>query len=254
VSVERRAQSLAPFVLVPGAFAGGWLWKRVTPLLRAAGHDVYPVTLTGLGERSHLASTSVGLLTHVQDVVNLLHFEELNGAILVGHSYAGMVISGVADRVPERLARVVYLDAAVPEDGQSYCDLIPELPGCASQDDLYAVDADECVRMLLSGIPSIEETDARWFCALSTPHPRRTITEALRLTSPAVHLPRAYIDCTRAGRESEHEARAAADPGWDYVELDAGNLAMLTEPDALASLLLRLSAEPTTEGTASGSR
>src|SRR5438128_128006 len=104
---------MATFVLVHGAWHGGWCWKRVTPLLRAAGHEVYATTLTGLGERVHLASPNVGLALHVQDVVGVLEYEDLRDVILVGHSYGGIVISGVADRVPERLRHLVYLDALV---------------------------------------------------------------------------------------------------------------------------------------------
>src|SRR5689334_2110381 len=100
---------MTTFVLVPGAWIGGWIWKRVMPLLRAAGHDVYPVSLTGLAERVHLASPAVDLGTHIEDVTNLLKFEDLHDVVLLGHSYAGMVIGGVAERAPERLRRLVYL-------------------------------------------------------------------------------------------------------------------------------------------------
>ncbi len=108
----------ATFVLVHPAWFGGWCWGKVTPLLRDRGHDVYTPTLTGLGERAHLANPEISLATHIEDVVNVLEFEDLQRVILVGNSSGGMVITGVADRVPERLAQVVYLDAFVPEDGQ----------------------------------------------------------------------------------------------------------------------------------------
>src|SRR5881409_3342030 len=102
---------MATFVLVHGGFHGGWCWKRVTPLLRAAGHEVYTPTLTGLGERAHLLTRDVGLATHVQDVINVLTYEELTDLLLVGHSYGGMVITGVAERLPARVRQLVYLDA-----------------------------------------------------------------------------------------------------------------------------------------------
>ena len=115
---------MATFVLVHPAWHGGWCWRKVTPLVRAQGHEVHAPTLTGLGERAHLADPDISLATHIEDVVNVLEFEDLRRVILVGNSSGGMVITGVADRVPERLAQVVYLDAFVPEDGQSLVDLL----------------------------------------------------------------------------------------------------------------------------------
>jgi pimeloyl-ACP methyl ester carboxylesterase len=113
------------YVLVHPAWHGGWCWKKVTPLLQAKGHDVYTPTLTGLGERSHLAHPDVGLETHIQDILNVLKYEDLSDVILVGHSSSGVVITGVADRTPERIAHLVYLDAFVPENGQSMMDIVP---------------------------------------------------------------------------------------------------------------------------------
>jgi pimeloyl-ACP methyl ester carboxylesterase len=115
---------VATFVLVHGMWAGGWYWQKVRPLLRAAGHEVFSPTLTGLGERVHLARPEVDLDTHIDDVVNVMRYEDLRDVVLVGHSYAGMVIGGVADRAPERLARLVYLDAFVPEDGDCVEDFL----------------------------------------------------------------------------------------------------------------------------------
>jgi len=111
------------YVLVHGAWHGGWCWKKVAPALRAAGHVVYTPTLTGLGERAHLANPAIDLATHVADVVNLLEAEELDKVVLVGHSYGGMVVTGVADRAADRIGRLVYLDAANPKDGQSLVDV-----------------------------------------------------------------------------------------------------------------------------------
>ena len=108
---------MATYVLVHGAWHGGWCWNRVAPLLRAKGHDVYTPTLTGLGERVHLASPEVDLSTHVTDVVNVIEFEDLRNVILMGHSYGGQVITGVAGVIPQRIAQLAYLDAVVPNDG-----------------------------------------------------------------------------------------------------------------------------------------
>ena len=116
---------MATFVIVHGAWSGGHAWRWVRPRLRAAGHEVFTPALTGLGERSHLASAQVDLDTHIQDVLGVLEFEDLDQVVLVGHSSGGMVITGVADRAPQRLAQLVYLDAEVPADGQSEFDLLP---------------------------------------------------------------------------------------------------------------------------------
>ena len=115
---------MTTYVLVHGGWHGGWCWKRVTPYLRNSGHTVYTPTLTGLGERSHLASPEINLSIHIQDILNVLIYEYLTDVVLVGHSYSGMVIAGVADRVPERVTGLVYLDAFVPEDGQSLRDIL----------------------------------------------------------------------------------------------------------------------------------
>ena len=116
---------MATFVLVHGAWHGSWCWKRVRKALQAEGHDVFTPTLTGVGERSHLTSPQVTLDTHVADVVNLIRWEELTDVVLCGHSYGGCVITGVADRVAERLRALVYLDAFIPENGQSLHDTLP---------------------------------------------------------------------------------------------------------------------------------
>src|SRR3712207_5559246 len=116
---------MATFVIVHGAWSGSHAWRWVRTLLRAAGHDVVTPCLTGLGERAHLAARSTDLDTHVVDVAGVLHYEDLSGVVLVGHSYGGMVITGVADRVPERLAQLVYLDADVPLEGESDLNLVP---------------------------------------------------------------------------------------------------------------------------------
>src|SRR5437660_11413889 len=118
---------MATFVLVHGAWHGGWCWQKVIPFLEAAGHEVYAPTLTGLAERASELSPAVGLDTHIQDVVGLLQEKNLHGVILVGHSYGGMVITGVVDAVPERIAHLVYLDTFVPRDGESMAGVVPLL-------------------------------------------------------------------------------------------------------------------------------
>jgi pimeloyl-ACP methyl ester carboxylesterase len=117
---------MATYVLIHGGWHGGWCWARVAPILRAAGHDVYAPSLTGLGDRVHLLSPSVRLETHIEDVLGVLSYEDLRDVVLVGHSYGGMVITGVADRAADRVSHLVYLDAFVPRDGECLLDLLPE--------------------------------------------------------------------------------------------------------------------------------
>ena len=116
---------MATFLICHGAWSAGWAWKKVRPLLRAAGHEVFTPTYTGLGERAHLVSRTVTLDTHIADVLGVIECEDLSDIVLVGHSYGGMVATGVADRARERIAKLVYLDAFVPENGQSLFDLLP---------------------------------------------------------------------------------------------------------------------------------
>ena len=129
---------MTTFVLVHGSFGGGWVWQKVTPLLRAQGHEVYTPRLTGLSDRSHLLYCGVDLTTHITDVASLLYYEDLSDVVLVGHSYAGMVITGVAAKIPERLKLLVYLDAYVPDDGQSEFDLWPAEERAKAQADMAA--------------------------------------------------------------------------------------------------------------------
>jgi pimeloyl-ACP methyl ester carboxylesterase len=119
------------YVLVHGGFHGGWCWARVAKLLRAEGHNVYAPSLTGLGDRAHLANASVNCSTHIQDIVNIIQYEQLNDVVLVGHSYGGFIIGGVADRIPEKIGTIVYLDAIVPTDGMTMLDIM-------SPDDILA--------------------------------------------------------------------------------------------------------------------
>src|SRR5205809_2952479 len=116
---------MTSFVLIHGAWHGSWCWKRVRRLLQAQGHDVFTPTLTGVGERSHLLSRDVNLETHILDIVNLIRWEELSDIVLCGHSYGGCVISGVADRIPDRIRALVYLDAFVPENGENLGQHVP---------------------------------------------------------------------------------------------------------------------------------
>ena len=248
---------MTSLVLVHGAWAAGWCWRRVVPHLREAGHEVFAPSLTGLGERKHLATPQVGLDTHVQDIVGVLETEELDGVILVGHSYGGMVITGVAERVPERLAQLVYLDAFVAENGQSLCDL---LPPAITQEWADRVQTEGDGWQLPSVRPGPWETvlreywrvtdpaDAAWLAAHLDPQPFKTMTGRLACTNSAARaLPRTYIRCPMSGNPAFVQAAERAQrpgTGWQYFELPTAHLAMVTMPDKLAALLLKLAVAP----------
>jgi len=245
---------MATYVLVHGAWHGGWCWKKVAPLLREAGHEVHAPTLTGLGERSHLARPDVGLATHVEDVVKVLEYEDLRRVVLVGHSYGGMVIAGVADQAADRSAHLVYLDAFVPEDGQALVDLLP----AERRDAILARPRPAEDDWLVPALPAeaygvTDEADLAWVRPRLLPQPLRTFTEPHQLRHPEASPPsRTYIACTGSDTSPRSETfrpfadRAGADPAWRYRELATGHDAMVTMPRELARLLLEL-AEPAAE-------
>ena len=247
----------ATFVLLPGAWSGGWIWRKVVPLLRAAGHDALAPTPTGLGDRVHLADPAIDLDTHVTDVVNALGFADLTDVTLVGHSYGGMVITGVAERVPERLAQLVYLDAAVPADGEdSYAVSAPSPE--ARQEALVAdmaagfdagvpgfLPPDVAVDWIRERTP--DPADQDWLFAKFVPHPLATWTQPVRLDNPAAAaLPRSYVFCTKgkgdvATDDSVRAAeRARTDPAWRYLELEDTHMVIVNDPVATAEALLSL--------------
>jgi pimeloyl-ACP methyl ester carboxylesterase len=228
---------MATFVIVPGAWGGAWSWNRfVVPKLRARGHEVFAVTLTGLGDRSHRAPPGIDLDTHIQDVVNVLFYEDLRGAILAGHSYGGNVITGVADRCPERLRQLVYLDAATPADGQAPADATGR--------------RDELERRLREGDwrnpPGTPPPDqpaeiTDWARPRRHGHPIKTLLQPLKLTRGETTLPRAYVYCTVGKEPGSHQARRAEhvrnDPRWSYVELNTGHNLHYTAPDETVRIL-----------------
>ena len=241
---------MANFVLVHGAFFGAWCWRRVVPRLRSRAHDVYAVTLTGLGERSHLLTPEVGLHTHVDDVVNLLEFQDLREVVLVGHSYAGMVVGCASHRVPERIAHLVYLDAFVPEHGKSFFDLQAERFREMFQE-RAKVEGDGWKIPALD--PSSESlgvtdgSDVEWLRSKLTAHPLRTFTEpAILENSDADRIPRTYIFCTGNPPDGSlpriaKQIKGRAD--WRYTELAAPHAAMITAPELLSEKLLEVAQE-----------
>jgi pimeloyl-ACP methyl ester carboxylesterase len=237
---------MSTFVLVHGSNGGGWVWQKLAPLLRAADHEVYAPTLTGLSDRSHLLSCGVDLTTHITDVINLLIYEDLSDVILVGNSYAGMVITGVAAKAPERLRLLVYLDAYVPEDGQSEADLWPpERRAIAEAAEAQEKGLAQPPPPVLFGITDSAMVD--WINARVTPQPVSTYTEPVPLgNAQSRALPRVFIHCTDNPPTTPDvfgpfSAKARA-KGWKVHEISAGHLAMLTAPRELAALLLEVAA------------
>jgi pimeloyl-ACP methyl ester carboxylesterase len=226
---------------VHGGWGGGWIWRDVAPLLRAKGHQTFMPTLTGLGERVHLARPEVDLTTHIQDVANVFEFEDLTEAVLVGHSYAGMVITGAADRIPERLSHIVYVDAQLPQDGQSQSDLT----GIRRTGDEWLVVPPTPPPG--SPAPTLAE---QWMINRLVPQPRRTLEEKLALVTPTEKGPfrRTFIKATGVPRAGTGPAastwqaadRIRADPAWNYLEIDTEHMVQIEKPEELAAMLLQL--------------
>jgi pimeloyl-ACP methyl ester carboxylesterase len=230
------------YVLVHGAWHGGWCWERVRNLLQATGAQVRTPTLTGLGERAHLASRDTGLATHVADVLEAIESEDLTGVVLVGHSYAGMVVTAVADRAAGRISCLVYLDAVVPANGQCLYDLAPERLKTVCEElariegDGWRVPASVATPQFL-GLESDE--DQAWVLPKLTPHPIQTFRDAVSLDPQFPRMPRSYINCI--GHKAFGQPRTRQAEGIsDYHEVRAGHDAMVTAPEEVAAILRKL--------------
>ena len=235
---RQETHNKTTYVLVHGAWHGSWCWKRVRESLQNAGHQVFTPTLTGLGERSHLNAATVDLSTHIADVVNLLRWEDLSDVVLCGHSYGGMVISGVADRVPERIRTLVYLDAFVPEDGECVFDNLP--PELAQQIRTLAQTAGSgwSVPPLPAERFNVNPRDAAWVNAQCTFQSIATFEERIRLnrlrTHDATHILATGWD-NSPFRAAHERARAK---GWKTCTVDCGHEVMLDVPGEFTDLLL----------------
>lgn len=219
------------FVIVHGAWGGSWAFRRVETLLREKGCVVYRPSLTGQGERVHLASPAVGLSMHIDDVVNVIRFEDLRDVILVGHSYGGMVITGVADRVPDRIRRLIYLDAFVPNDGES----VDSLTGARAS----------WIKPMIQGdyiVPPWVKPDQP--VPKDVPQPLKTFTEPIVLKNKAaVQIPATYILTVEAGRDAKTDDFAAQSEraktrGWTVAQLTADHNPQWSAPEALVELLV----------------
>jgi pimeloyl-ACP methyl ester carboxylesterase len=237
---------MTTFVLVHGAWGGSWGWKDFARLLRAEGHDVYTPSLTGQGERVHLGGPDVNLTTHILDVENTIKFEDLQDITLVGHSYGGMVVTGVADRLPEVIEHLIYIDAFLPGDGESCFDLGGAGgPTRATIEDGWKV-------MPMGGRPPAETPEAVARARRIVPQPLGTLEEKVRLSVPLEDrsFSRTYIkaagdsagDASRTGAFWDAAARTRADNRWRYYELPCGHGVHSEMPQELKSILLEVTA------------
>ena len=227
---------MATFVLVHGSWAGSVVWRDVAPRLRKAGQDVYAPTLTGIGARKHLLSRQIDLNTHIQDVIGIIDDADLSDIVLVGNSYGGMVISGVADRVPEKVASLVYLDAFVPENGQSLLSLLPPnlrlatLPG---EDWLVAPPTSAAFGLKRPEVIALWE-------GKSSPHPLVTLTQPLQLTGDISRVRRKmYILGTEPARFTQFYDKVKNKPGWTVHTLPCTTFMQLEMSDDLTAILLQ---------------
>ncbi len=237
---------MGTYVLVHGAWSGAHTFHLVRPLLAAGGHAVFTPSLTGLGERAHLTSPQVSLATHVRDVANLVLYEDLRDIVLLGHSYGGMVVTGAVDHIAERIADLVYLDAFVPDDGQSVDILLhkPSRDAGSGPGAAWLVPPPE--RQFASS------AEAAWANPRRLPHPVGCFTEPVRIRTPLEQrrFGLTYIKATgdprsMSGAEPFWDAadHAAASPRWRYHEIASNHMVQHNAPDALASLLLSLDAQ-----------
>lgn len=230
---------MSDFVLVHGAWHGAWCWRKVLPGLWTAGHRAFAVSLTGVGERAHLLSRNVTLDSHIEDVCQILEAEELTQAVLVGHSYAGMVITGVADRVEtNRLSNLVYLDAVVPEPGEAWSSgHRPETQAERRQ----AVVASGALPPPDPTVFGLRSEDLAWVRRRQTPHPGGTYDAPLLFSAERVRRwSRTFIDCNQPALPTIETSRrrVRADPGWTVQTITTGHDAMVSAPEQLLKCLL----------------
>ena len=236
---------MATYVLVHGGGHGGWCYQRVARTLRAAGHEVHAPSLTGLGERAHLLRPGIDLDLQITDVLTLLHYEDLRDVILVGHSYGGMVVTGVADRASDRIGRLVYLDAANPKDGQSLVDVAGEhilaiRPFGRVVDDVELVLFPDPEIVKLYGVTDAD--DVAWMVERLTPHPWKCFEQPLRLTNEEElwAIPQFHIVCSSTVETRDPEMIERARAEGRFWEIDTGHDLMITEPQWVADTLLEV--------------
>jgi pimeloyl-ACP methyl ester carboxylesterase len=230
------------FLVCHGAWSAGWAWKKMHPLMAARGHRLITPSYTGLGERAHLANPSIDLETHIADMLNVIKYEDLRDVALIGHSYGGMVATGVADRARDRIAQLIYIDAFVPKDGQSLLDLNeparPRMQELAKTGDGWRVPPNPTP-------PDTPPADQEWLGERRVDMPIKCFEMKLRLSGEPA-MPRSYIYATRvtpADTFGPFAKRASSEPGWNYHEIDASHSPNVTAPEVLMALLERIVAE-----------
>ncbi|MGR6963424.1 alpha/beta fold hydrolase [Geodermatophilus sp. URMC 61] len=231
---------MTTLVLVAGAWHGAWCWERVPPALERAGHRVVAVPLTGVGERAHQLSSQTTLATHVEDVVAVVRAEECRGAVLVGHSYGGLVITGAADRLGEEVGRLAYVDAVVPTPGQSWADGNPPETRAARR---AAIAEHGHLPPPPVSAYGLTGDDAAWVERRQTPQPGGTYDDPLHFDADRwAARPRTYVDCTAPAVATIEPSRrlVRTQPGWEVVELATGHEPMVSASDALAAVLLEV--------------
>ena len=240
---------MTTFVLVPGFFLGAWSWRSVVEVLRERHHDAYPLSLTGLGERAHLARPDTDLEVHVTDVVNLLRYEDLRDVVLVGHSYGGLITTAAADRVPDRIAELVYVDTGPMPDGFAQADFDP---GAREANEALVAERGDGWRLpppswaeLAAGVPEVDEAVVARLDERAVDQPWLTATSPVRLTGAWEKLPRRGILSTLTVAQVEQMPATVpafkhmAGDAWRFDELPTWHWPMLSRPRDLAELLLR---------------
>ena len=233
---------MATFLVAHGAWSAGWAWKKMRPLMRTAGHEFWTPTYTGLGERAHLANPDVGLDTHIQDIVAVLEAEDLGDVYLIGHSYGGMVATGIADRARARIKHLIYLDAFAPTDGQSVFDLQQAetlarmRAGAATSGDGWRIPTGPMP-------PDTAPEDVEWASARRKPQPIKTFEAKLKLSAEP-SAPRTYIYCKRARPDDNFRQflERAKRENWRSYEIDASHNPHITAPDMLMKILGEIAA------------
>ena len=225
------------YVLVHGMWHGGWCWRKIAPLLAAEGHEVVTPTLTGLGDRAHLLHEDICLSTHVTDVEAVMEMEDITDVIFVGQSYAGMVITGAAERCADRIRRLVYLDAMVPAHGQSGFDADTDaFREAVERDARENGDGFKIAPRKPEAYGITDRDDIEWVGSRLVPHPIGTFRDPVHAPERVPAIPSTFILCTQYGFGDT--AEASRQKGWPVLEVDSGHDVMVTRPEALAALLL----------------
>ncbi|MHB8568471.1 MAG: alpha/beta hydrolase [Nitrososphaerales archaeon] len=223
---------MSTYVLVPGAWLGGWVWNKITPMLEEKGHKVYPVTLTGMGERVHLASKDVGIETAIQDVLNVIKYNDLDDFVLVGHSFAGKIVAAVADRVSEKVKMILYLDAFRPEKVRT-----PQ--GSFNPTEFGSLEPGQWTMPLTDGIldmigKDVKGQDRKWMLSKATPWLMKHWSEQVTLSKNFDSVKSTYIFCTGSGDPVDEIVSGK----WGKLEgphkvIDSGHWPMVTKPEEL---------------------